>query len=315
MKKLSLSLFVILLFAGFNYVEKSNSLANPGIELTVLGVSQDAGAPHIGCVKKCCTSFRKNGIHHPVVALGIEDFANKQHWLFEATPDLPQQLGSLLNYQSNSTKKVPDGIFLTHAHIGHYTGLMYLGREALSANKLPVYCMPKMKAYLQDNGPWSQLIRLDNIELKDLLPDKAVQLNERLIVTPFIVPHRDEFSETVGYMIEANGTSILFIPDINKWHIWDRSLIEIIKEVDYAFLDATFYDITELPGRDHSEIPHPFVVETMELLAPLSINDRKKVYFIHFNHSNPLLDDNSAAYQTVLSNGFMVAKTGMKFNF
>eukprot|EP00957_Ditylum_brightwellii_P156501 11911053-Ditylum_brightwellii.AAC.1 len=66
------------------------------------------------------------------------------------------------------TKKTPDGIFLTHAHIGHYTGLMYLGREALGAVDVPVYAMPRMRSFLKNNGPWSQLVSLGNINIQNL---------------------------------------------------------------------------------------------------------------------------------------------------
>ena len=41
------------------------------------------------------------------------------------------------------------GVFLTHAHIGHYTGLMNFGNEAMGTKELPVFCMPKMKSFFK----------------------------------------------------------------------------------------------------------------------------------------------------------------------
>ena len=75
-------------------------------------------------------------------------------------------------------------------------------------------------------------------------------------------------------------------------------------------VDATFFDENELPGRNMSDIPHPFVVESMELFEGLSETDKNKVIFIHLNHSNPLLDSGSAAYQLIIARGFKVAKEG-----
>ena len=178
----------------------------------------------------------------------------------------------------STTENYPyDGIFLTHAHIGHYTGLMYLGREVMGSQDVPVYAMPRMKSFLMNNGPWSQLVNLNNIEIRDLQNRQAVQLNKRLRVTPIQVPHRDEFSETVGYLIESDKTSVLFIPDIDKWGKWEDSILEWIQKIDMAFLDATFYQNGEISGRDMSEIPHPFVEESMALFNSLSEEDKSKV--------------------------------------
>ena len=70
---------------------------------------------------------------------------------------------------------------------------------------------------------------------------------------PFLVPHRDEFSETVGFEIKGENKTAVFIPDIDKWSKWNSDLKELIKRVDYAFLDATFYKNGEIPSRDMSE--------------------------------------------------------------
>ncbi len=61
------------------------------------------------------------------MSLGLVDSENKKTYLFEATPDFPKQMKALKRI-SQSEKEIADGIFFTHAHIGHYTGLMYLGK-------------------------------------------------------------------------------------------------------------------------------------------------------------------------------------------
>ena len=277
----------------------------------ILGVAQDAGFPQAGCYKPHCMP----GWNDPekkinVTSLGLIDPTSKKKYIFEATPNFPEQL-FLLEQEAPSDDFSLNGIFITHAHIGHYTGLMYLGREAMGAKGLPVYVMPKMEQYLRENGPWSQLIALNNISLMPLRNDRSEVLNN-LKVTPFLVPHRDEFSETVGYSIQGPKKTALFIPDINKWSQWKENILERIQLVDYALIDATFYDNNELPGRDMSKIPHPFVVETMATLSLLPREQREKVWFIHMNHTNPLLNLNSDQAQGVRAQGFNIASTGLR---
>ena len=280
--------------------------------ITVLGIAQDGGYPHIGCQKKCCTNYY-NGKNDrkSVVSLGLIDTKEKQKWLFEATPDMHTQLADLENNHLK-TSTIIDGVFLTHAHIGHYTGLMYFGREALGKKDIPVYAMPKMKAFLENNGPWNQLVTLQNIELKSLQNDSIIKLNNNIKVTPFLVPHRDEFSETVGYKIEGKNKSVLFIPDIDKWYKWKKDIIAEVKQVDYAFLDAAFLNQNEVK-RAMTEVPHPFVVETVELFKNESMETKNKVIFIHFNHTNPTLQSNSKERKKLNKLGFRFAEEGQNF--
>lgn len=285
------------------------------LSLVVLGTTQDAGSPQIGCKKACCAAlFDQPDPSRKVVSLGIVDPKNGKNYLFEATPDIPTQVRHLHQYTANKKKEIPDGIFLTHAHIGHYTGLMHLGKEATNAQGVPVYAMPKMREYLTQNGPWSQLVETNNIALQPLRNQVPIQLEGGLQVRPFQVPHRDEFSETVGYHIAGKRKTALFIPDIDKWEKWGEDILKAIQSVDYAFLDATFYDNEELGNRDMASIPHPFVVESMKQFSTLNPAERAKVYFIHFNHTNPLLNSTSEQFKTVKSKGFNVAQLGQVFN-
>jgi len=204
------------------------------------------------------------------------------------------------------------GIFLTHAHIGHYTGLIHLGREVMGAKEIPVYAMPRMKQFLETNGPWNQLVALNNISINGISDKEKINLNERLSITPFLVPHRDEYSETVGYKIQGPNQSLVFIPDIDKWQKWDQDIKEVVNNNTYSLLDGTFYDIDELPGRDMSEIPHPFIVESMDIFN--DIVNKSGIYFIHLNHSNPALDSNSNAFDNIKKNGFHIAERGQSFD-
>lgn len=305
------SFYIILFLFVLSSCSEVNKepIIDSKVYLTVLGIAQDAGFPQAGCEKANCQLYwdGKEEKRH-ATSLGLIDKSTGQQWMFEATPDFKEQLHHLK--EESGTNEL-SGIFLTHAHIGHYTGLMQLGHEVMGASGVPVYTMPRMNLYLHENGPWDQLVRYGNIELINQRGDSTIAISDNLSVTPFLVPHRDEYSETVGYRIESKSKKVLFIPDINKWDVWDRNIVEEISNVDYAFLDATFFDQNELPNRDMREIPHPFVEESLELFSELPESERAKIIFIHFNHTNPLIL-NSMERKQIENLGYKVAFEGMK---
>ena len=295
--------YIVVLLISFNLTAQEKESK---IFLHILGTVQDGGSPHLGCKKDCCLNLSEQDKKiRKVTSLEIFDQIKNESILFEATPDII--------YQWNSLYSTPKGIFLTHAHIGHYSGLIHLGKEALGAKGIPVYAMPKMSFFLKENGPWSQLVKLNNIKLVNLSNNIAVTVLEKIKVTPFLVPHRDEFSETVGYKIEGPSKSILFIPDIDKWLLWNRNLIDLLKTVDLAFIDGTFFNAKEVNYRPISEIPHPLVEETIEFLSDQKESIKNKIYFIHMNHTNPLLNPKSKESKWVLGQGFRIAQIGQVF--
>jgi pyrroloquinoline quinone biosynthesis protein B len=288
----------------------------PAPFVIVLGVAQDAGYPQAACRKACCEPAWADPSRRRLVScLGIVDPATGDRWLVEATPDLPEQLRRLdaaapPRDAADRSGPALAGVLLTHAHIGHYTGLVHLGREVTGASGVPVHVMPRMRAFLETNGPWSQLVALGNVELRTMSDGEPVRLGDSIEVTPIRVPHRDEFSETVGFRIAGPGGRVLFIPDIDKWWRWDRRLADELAQVDIAWLDGTFFEQGEIPGRDMSEIPHPFIEETLAELAGLPAAERAKVRFIHLNHTNPALDPGGAAVRTIRAAGSDVASPG-----
>lgn len=279
--------------------------------IAVLGIAQDAGIPQMGCETPFCNRARENSsLRQMVASLALVDPDSGERWIFDATPDLPEQFDLLKTITNDRTNRL-DGIFLTHAHIGHYTGLMYLGRESMNAKETRVFAMPKMREFLSSNGPWLQLVSIKNISLVAIDDGKSVELNERISVTPFLVPHRDEFSETVGYRIKSKYRTAIFIPDIDKWEKFSTPLESLVREADVLFIDGTFYADGEI-SRPISEVPHPFVSETVERLKGLPKAHRAKVVFIHFNHSNPLVQGAPNTVSAVERRGFRIARTGMK---
>lgn len=309
------TLIIGLFLFSFCESKKGNELhqENPNLSadlpsgpyLHVLGVAQDAGFPQIACKKDCCkAAWEDPNVRKRVSCLGLVQPSAQKAWLFDATPSIKTQVQELEKENELA------GIFLTHAHMGHYTGLMHLGREALGANAVPVYAMPRMDTFLRTNGPWSQLVKLKNIDLQLMSSGESLRFDESLSVTPLQVPHRDEYSETVGYYIVGPQRSALFIPDIDKWHLWEQDIKEWIAKVDYALLDGSFYKNGEIPGRDMSLIPHPFMEESMALFADLSLKEKQKIIFIHFNHTNPVLNEKSVEYREVVEAGYQIAKEG-----
>ena len=300
--KLSVLSFSLFFFALFTYSQTSES-----DYIQVLGIVQDAGYPHIGCEKDCCKAVSPGDYF--VSCLGLVDKTNNKRYLFDATPDIHNQLNLLEKF---SDANLVDGIFLTHAHIGHYTGLMYLGREGLGGKNIMVYALKRMSKFLTKNGPWDQLVKLNNIAIQTISNKEFVKLSENIFVIPIRVPHRDEYSETVGYKIIGKSKKILFIPDIDKWDEWKKSIIEEVKLVDYAFIDGTFYNGTEL-NRDMREIPHPSIEETLQLFSNQPVAERNKIYFIHINHTNPILTNKNGIRDLVEGLGFNIAQRGLKF--
>ena len=277
----------------------------------VLGNVQDAGLPHIGCESKICLDAFNEKKQYYVTSIALIDKENHEFSLFDVTPNITEQL-LMINKDIFNQFILPKNIFITHAHIGHYTGLMYFGREALGSKGIKVNVLPRMYDFISNNGPWSQLVKLGNISLNEINFRDNIEINPHLSVIPIQVPHRDEFSETSAFLIKGPNKTALFLPDIDKWSKWSISLIEILENVDYAFIDASFYTNDEI-NRNIDEIPHPLVIETMDLLDELPSYQKDKVYFIHMNHTNQMLDPNSDITRNVLNKGFNIARLGQKF--
>lgn len=281
----------------------------------VLGIAQDGGLPHAACRCDRCEAARED----PRRASGVSSLAliapgPGKVYLVDAAPEITAQLNLLDDARRSPMGKVDrapiDGVLLTHAHMGHYLGLSYLGFEAVSTKGVPVWASQRMGDFLRANGPWSQLVSQKNIRLHRATPEAPFTLEGGLKVTPFLVPHRDEYTDTLGYRVDGPNRSLVYIPDSAPWRKWKAPLKDRLKGVDIALLDATFYSGDELPGRDLSLIGHPLVVDTMELLQDRVTAGTLEVYFIHLNHSNPALTPGSAARKEIQRRGFHVARVG-----
>ncbi len=306
-----------LLFLGLSVIscglKEDRVLEEP--YLMVLGNVQDAGSPQAGCRRSCCAGLAENpDPYRRVSSLAYIDRQHESAWIYDATPDFPAQWADVMREPGFDKKTEPNGIFLTHAHIGHYTGLMYLGKEAWNTRDVSVYGLPRMLRFLETQAPWNALTDNKNILLEPLDADTLIwfPLGEMTVRT-LLVPHRDEFSETACFIIRGPNRIALYLPDIDKWEKWAVNIDSLIATVDYAFLDGTFYDSAEIGHRDIRTIPHPFICESMERFADLPDTTRNRIHFIHLNHTNPALDPRSEASATIEKAGFHVARYGMRF--
>lgn len=312
-----------------------------------LGIAQDGGYPQTGCTLDCCQrAWLDRKLRRLATSLGLVDPVTGEKWLFEATPDIKEQVRAL---QEASTQKQQGqaesspanggnlaGVFITHAHIGHYTGtillvlshsvgLLQLGKEAWSTSHLPLHVMPRMHQFLCANEPWAALVRNENVRINEMQSGVEIRLNDRLSVRPFLVTHRGEYSETVGFEIACSTLHsakrhmiitfirlllrFVFIPDIDSWKDFEDRLIELIEGSDYVFIDGTFFKDNELLNRDMGDIPHPRISESLRLFQDkLERKDQAKVHFIHLNHTNPCLDPSSAEHRIV-----QVCQEGTKY--
>jgi pyrroloquinoline quinone biosynthesis protein B len=314
-RRQSLAVLAVLLLQAAATLDAQTELRGADPFTIVLGTAQDGGLPQIGGTAPEDQAARRDPARRRHVAsLLIVDPGTNERFLIDATPDLPAQteIADRIAPRPKTSARPPlfDAIALTHAHVGHYAGLLHLGREIYGAAGQRVLASDRMAAFLEKNGPWDLLVRLNNIRLERIKPGSATPLSSRVSITAIHVPHRDEYSDTFGFIVRGPSRSVLWLPDIDKWEKWDRRIEEVIAAVDVAYVDGTFFDGDELPGRVMSEVPHPFISESLARFASLPAAQRAKVVFMHLNHTNPATTPGSTAQRAIEKAGLRVAREG-----
>ncbi len=272
-------------------------------EVILLGSAQDAGVPQIGCQCAHCTVARQQPhLKRTTVSLALVDHDNALSYVIDATPDFREQYDAL---RAHAPHCALGGIIISHAHIGHYTGLIHLGKEAMSAHDVPLHASESVCAFLRNNAPWSQLVQLNNIALQPFAQTLSLGA---FSIQPISVPHRAEYSDTHAFIIRAGERSFFYCPDIDRWEQWRLDVREVVSGVDVALIDGCFFANGELPGRDMSKIPHPLVTDSVQRLSGV----RSEVVFIHLNHTNPVLHDGSEC-AWLHQQGFKIGSDGMRW--
>ena len=131
---LKIGLCIVILIFSISLVFSQN---NNSPFIYVLGNVQDAGLPHIGCDEEICINAYTEKIKYYSTSLALVDIQNHEYSLFDITLDISDQL-RLIGNDIFSEFILPSNIFITHAHLGHYAGLMYFGREALGSKGIKV---------------------------------------------------------------------------------------------------------------------------------------------------------------------------------
>lgn len=279
----------------------------------VLGVVQDGGLPQAGCYSDRCEQARLEPPRY-VASLAIVDPAAERFYLVDASPSLTAQMDLIEEpaFRERANRRDPfDGIFLTHAHMGHYLGLALLGREGVGIAPTLCYCSRTMERVLTDNAPWSLLVDEGRLEFPRIPMDRWTDVDGVFDVRMVPVPHRSEFSDTVGYIFRGPRQTILYVPDIDSWEEWDRPVAQVVAGVDVALIDGSFYSGDEVPGRNIEDIPHPLVPHSMDLLEDVA-QTRSRVVFIHLNNTNPALERGGAHEREIRRRGFEVATEGLR---
>ncbi|MDJ0974491.1 MAG: MBL fold metallo-hydrolase [Planctomycetota bacterium] len=267
----------------------------------VLGTAQDGGFPHAGCDCFSCEAARKDrSLRRRVASIGIVG-ATGQCLIVDATPDFPAQM-SLLGEAAGREGPSIDAVLLTHAHIGHYLGLAFLGREVINADRVPVYCTRSMEQFLRTNRPWAHLVERNDVEIRSIRPGEPLNF-DGVEIEAFLTPHRAEDTDTIMLDVRGPEKRLVYISDTDFFH---DGLVSRACEADVALLDGTFYSHDEIKHREILEVKHPAVKESF----PLFEGAKGTIYFTHLNHTNALLHPTRAPD---LPDGFALANDGMSF--
>jgi len=273
------------------------------LRLVVLGSGQDGGSPQLG---------NTEGAGPPRTASSVAVVSDGTVVLLDASPDIRTQFATIAPWLGAREPRRPfDAVCVTHAHMGHYAGLLHLGREAAATTRIPLVAPSSVLSFLESNEPWRSLLTEGHLVA---LPIGAEPVGiGDVSISAIPVPHRAEFSAAVAYSIGVGGRPwALYLPDIDAWDRWEQAERTVAAH-RVCLLDATFGSTDEVPGRDIAAIPHPLVPDTIERFGHLTRG--RRIILTHINHTNTLADPSSNLAMAARSAGFEVATDGMVVDF
>lgn len=274
------------------------------MKVVILGSAQDAGLPQLGCqCINCSRADMDPGFRRLPACLGVIDELHQRAFLIDATPAIGEQLKRLRKFVSvTAALDTLGGILLTHAHLGHYPGLLYLGREAAATRQLPVFASRRMADFLRANRPFSHLVERGEIAIMEFAAGTPFPLWDGMQATAVEVPHRNEDADTHAFLLQEGNRTLFYMPDVDYW---TPELVAQIGRCETAVIDGTFFSKQDLPAARMASVPHPPMEESLVQL--LLYKNRANIYFTHLNHNNPAADPNSPAHQHVRRAGFHIA--------
>ncbi len=262
----------------------------------------------MGCQCPTCVAAREGIVPRRLAAsAAVVDRDGGRAWLIDASPDLPVQLEAVADALPGPKRSgIPlSGVLLTHIHMGHYWGLGHLGREGMMPRDLPVMGPPRTVEFLGENRPFSDMVEWGALRIKSVQPGEDLALADGITFRPLEVPHRDDFSDTVAWLVSGPRWRVLYAPDMD---IMEDAFVDLVSGVDMAIIDGTFHTRDEIPGA-MGTVPHPPVTETMVRLQP-ALEGGTRIAFTHLNHTNPLCDPRSPEFEHLVSRGFGVVLDG-----
>ncbi|MFB6294766.1 MAG: MBL fold metallo-hydrolase [Candidatus Nanohaloarchaea archaeon] len=263
------------------------------VKAEILGSVQDGGVPHLGCTCATCERARDDPSQQRyATSMKVYHEENDVTYLFDASPDIRFQLSD----------EFLDGIFLSHGHLGHISGLLYLGKESFNANMVDVHCSESVADFMHDSYPYRLLIDRNNIVVNEHEDGDHVELMD-LQVVPVEVVHRYVPTDMHAFRIESDDTTLFYMTDIDYW---TDDAIEEVENADIAVVDGCFWSKEEIDR--YERVPHPPIKESLDVFADTDTD----IIFTHMNHTNPVLDPDSEERQQVEDAGFRVADEGME---
>ena len=278
------------------------------IRAVILGIAQDGGVPHPGCYCNTCRYYWGNQIVLSPSSLAIIE--EKRLHLIDVTRNLDRQLREVGN------RNITD-IWLTHGHIGHIDGIGLFGKEVMNEKNIKLHASESMIELILNTPKWNKLVEEKTLIPTQFKSNEAIQVSENLQITPIQVPHRDELTDTHAFVIKGPEKSLLYIPDHDSWEetlymVKQKSVDEwfVSLGIDIVLMDGTFWSKNELSRQ--SDVPHPPIEDSLERLNDLNRKDLE-VFFIHLNHTNPLLIPESDETKLLLDSGCKIPIEGQQF--
>lgn len=266
------------------------------MKVEVLGNTQDGGVPHLECSCDLCSKARENpeeAKHNASIMVKDSDEEDSFRYLIDATPDVRYQI----------TGEYLDGVFISHGHLGHITGLLQFGEEGCNKTDLPLYVSDKTENYIRKNDPFRLLIDKGNVEIMNFNDEDEVDIRGGCIEA-FEAKHNRVNTDTLSFMIHGEEKTLFYIADI---HEWTEKTLNLMQKADIAIVDGTFWNEEEIER--YEEVPHPVMKETMHLAEGWDTD----IYFTHLNHTNPALREDTDERQEIQERGFGVVEEGMEF--
>ena len=232
------------------------------MKFTFLGTGTSHGIPMIGCHCPVCTSDDIKNVRR---RCSLYVVANNQHLIFDTPPDFRDQVLTF------GVQRV-DAVFLTHPHADHIYGFDDVRRFSdLQKDYIPVYGAPRTIKQMRKKFDYvdrksHSFGGVPRVRFNDLTG--PVEINE-VRITPLPVSHGPD--TVYGFLVEAQGRRLAYIPDCNGI---SKSTLLLLKSLDVMILDGL------RPAR------HPTHFSISECVSQLHDIGAERSFLTHLTHDS-----------------------------